>query len=403
MTRQRLKPGEWGKITNTVRSGTDVAKVRIRDRDGKLRLVEATGTSAEDARRNVQKKLTERVAPTGARAALSARSPMTDLAAYWLDEKRDAVEPQTLGTYTDTWERVCNPALGSLLVEEVTTGTVDAFLRTTAKTAPSRARVAQIVCSGIFSTAVRLDLIPHNPARETTRPKIRKKPVRAITVDEFAAVREKITDYCRHEELDTNGVVRPRPGPKPGVDLQDIMDLLIATGGRIGEVLAILRDDVDLSTDPATVAIRGTLIVPRIKGEKLRRQEYRKGDAPPLTVMLPQFAADTLRHRLSQPVPEESVGAVFITGTGNWVSPANVRRAWRAALGQEYDWVKPHSFRRTVATLVKQQYGVEGAQAQLGHANTRVTEAHYIERVTNVPDMTSVLNTFGPAVTQSIE
>lgn len=398
MSRQRLKPGEWGKITTTNRNGTDVAKVRVRDRDGVLRLVEATGTSAEDARLNVQKKLTDRVTPTGARAALSARSPMTDLAAYWLEEKEGTVEIQTLGLYTDTWDRVCRPALGSLQVGEVTTGTVDAFLRAIAKTAPSRARLAQIVCSGIFSTAVRLDLIPYNPARETTRPKIKKKPVRAITVEEFEIVRARIADYCRHEVVDTDGITRPRPGPKPGQDLQDIMDLLIATGGRISEVLALRREeDVDLSTKPATVAIQGTLIVPRTKGEKLRRQEYRKGDAPPLTVKLPQFAADSLRRRLSRPVPEESVGAVFVTGTGNWVSPANVRRAWRAALGEEYAWVKPHSFRRTVATLVKQQYGVEGAQAQLGHANTRVTEAHYIERVTHVPDMTSVLNTFGPA------
>ncbi len=185
MSRQRLKPGEWGKITTTNRNGTDVAKVRVRDRDGVLRLVEATGTSAEDARLNVQKKLTDRVTPTGARAALSARSPMTDLAAYWLEEKEGTVEIQTLGLYTDTWDRVCRPALGSLQVGEVTTGTVDAFLRTIAKKAPSRARLAQIVCSGIFSTAVRLDLIPYNPARETTRPKIKKKPVRAITVEEF--------------------------------------------------------------------------------------------------------------------------------------------------------------------------------------------------------------------------
>ncbi|MCZ4567243.1 hypothetical protein [Rhodococcus erythropolis] len=79
------------------------------------------------------------------------------------------------------------------------------------------------------------------------------------------------------------------------------------------------------------------------------------------------------------------------------MSTANVRRAWRAALGTEYAWVKPHSFRRTVAILVKRQYRVQGAQAQLGRANTRVTEAHYIERVTHVPDMTSGLDTFRTA------
>lgn len=402
MTRQRLRPGEWGKITTTTRNGTDVAKVRIRDRDGKLRLVEASGKSPEDARKNVQRKLANRANPSGDKE-LRSNSTVTDLAEYWLDDKADSVEPQTLHTYRDTWEKVCKAPLGDLLIEEVTTGTVDAFLRTSGKKAPSRARLAKIVCSGMFAVAVRLDLIPYNPARETTVPKIKKTPVRAITVDEFAAIRSRVTTYCRHEEALPDGSVRPRPGQKPGQDLQDIMDLLIATGARISEVLALRPEDVDLEADPVTVTVRGTLIVLRGKGEKLRRQEYRKGDAPPLTIVVPRFAADTLRRRMVRPRPDGSVRALFVTGTGNWVSPANVRRAWRAALGEEFEWVKPHAFRRTVATLVKQQYGVEGAQSQLGHANTRITEAHYIERVTTVPDMTSVLNTFGPAQRQSVE
>lgn len=402
MTRQRLRPGEWGKITTTVRNNRDVAKVRIRDRDGKLRLVEAAGKSPEDARRNLQRKLASRVTPTVGKE-LRRSSLIAELAEYWLEEKAGTVEPQTLATYRDTWDRVCKPALGSLRVEEITTGTVDAFLRSAAKTAPSKARLAQVVCSGMFSAAVRLDLLDYNPAREVIRPRIKKPPVRAITVEEFSIIREKVATYCRHEEVDDAGNTRPRPGPKPGQDLQDIMNLLIATGARISEVLALRRDDVNLEVQPATVTICGTLVVPRVKGEKLRRQDYRKGDAPPLTVAVPQFAAETLRRRLAMPMLDGSVPALFVTGTGNWVSPSNVRRAWRAALGEEFSWVKPHAFRRTVATLVKQQFGVEGAQSQLGHANTRITEAHYIERVTNVPDMTSVLNTFAAVPAQSVE
>ena len=88
--------------------------------------------------------------------------------------------------------------------------------------------------------------------------------------------------------------------------------------------------------------------------------------------------------------------AYAVTATGNWVSPANVRRSWRAARGDEFEWVKPHTLRKTVATLVKETYGVEAAQMQLGHANTRVTEAHYIQRVTVAPDMTSALDSFAP-------
>ncbi|GHP18881.1 hypothetical protein RN2511_036170 [Rhodococcus sp. NKCM2511] len=46
--------------------------------------------------------------------------------------------------------------------------------------------------------------------------------------------------YCRHETVDAEGVVRRKYGPKPGADLQDQMDLLMATGVRISELLALL-------------------------------------------------------------------------------------------------------------------------------------------------------------------
>ncbi|NKS69378.1 tyrosine-type recombinase/integrase [Rhodococcus hoagii] len=401
MARQRLRPGEWGKITTTTRDGKHVAKVRIRDLDGVLRLVEATGTSAEDARRNVQTKLTNRTPPTNTKE-LSRTSLVSQLAEYWLEEKSGDVAPSrsALHRHMEAGVRASHRQLAHRGSHHRPHRYISSGGRQEgAQPGPSRAHRVQRV----FSTAVRLDLMPYNPARETSRPKVKKTPVRAMTVEDFAAIRARISDYCRHEDVEPDGSVKRRPGPKPGQDLQDIMDLLIATGGRISEVLALQPEDCDVTGQPATVTICGTLVVPRVKGERLYRQEYRKGEAPPLTVALPDFAADTLRRRLALPRPDGSISALFVTGTGNWVSPANVRRAWRAALGEQFDWVKPHSFRRTVATLVKQQYGVEGAQSQLGHSSTRITEAHYIERVTTVPDMTSVLNTFGPSAAQSVE
>ena len=78
------------------------------------------------------------------------------------------------------------------------------------------------------------------------------------------------------------------------------------------------------------------------------------------------------------------------------VSPANIRRSWRSARGEAFEWVTPHSFRRIVATVVKERHGVGAAHSQLGHANSRVTETHYVQRVIAAPDLTDVLNTFAP-------
>jgi integrase len=39
----------------------------------------------------------------------------------------------------------------------------------------------------------------------------------------------------------------------------------------------------------------------------------------------------------------------------------------------------PHRLRHTRATLIRQQYGLEGAKAVLGHTDTKITEI-YAER-----------------------
>jgi integrase len=166
-------------------------------------------------------------------------------------------------------------------------------------------------------------------------------------------------------------------------------------------VLAIKYDDVDLRATPPQLTICGTLVTPRQRGETLYRQAHRKGGAPNVTVFLPKFAAAALRRRMNEPTVVNPYGAVFVTSTGNWLSPSNLRRSWRAALGPELSWVTPHSCRRTVATLVKRDYGIEAAQEQLGHGSTAITEAHYIERVSVARDVRSALITFDEAFEQS--
>jgi integrase len=53
---------------------------------------------------------------------------------------------------------------------------------------------------------------------------------------------------------------------------------------------------------------------------------------------------------------------------GGWMSLANMRRTLRAALPDDLAWVTPHSFRRTVASVVRDAHGPAAAQQQLSHA-----------------------------------
>ncbi len=57
--------------------------------------------------------------------------------------------------------------------------------------------------------------------------------------------------------------------------------------------------------------------------------------------------------------------------------------------------VTPHSFRKTVATLVDREHGSGDAASQLGHSGTAVTKRHYIEKAIEAPDLTDVLEQLG--------
>jgi integrase len=87
-------------------------------------------------------------------------------------------------------------------------------------------------------------------------------------------------------------------------------------------------------------------------------------------------------------------GPVFTNRDGSWVSVSNMRRSLRAALPADLSWVTPHSFRRTVATVVRDAHGPALAQQQLSHATLATTEAHYLQRNTRGPDIRDALERY---------
>ena len=141
--------------------------------------------------------------------------------------------------------------------------------------------------------------------------------------------------------------------------LPAFIELLAATGARPGEVLAIRWADVDLLGSPPTVTVNGTVVdAGRVAGKPLHRQEGRKGGAPPHTVSLPAFGVQVLADLYAATGPD---GPVLTNRDGGLVALTNIRSSLREALAnyEHLHWVTPHSFRRTVATVVRDGLGVE--------------------------------------------
>ena len=82
---------------------------------------------------------------------------------------------------------------------------------------------------------------------------------------------------------------------------------------------------------------------------------------------------------------------------GTWLSPNNVRRQWREARKNTgLEWVIPKTFRKTVATHVDAEAGRKAVSEQLGHADEKVTDTHYIEpKPRRAPDVSHILQTLG--------
>lgn len=76
------------------------------------------------------------------------------------------------------------------------------------------------------------------------------------------------------------------------------------------------------------------------------------------------------------------------------LSLSSISKQFRAALKPfpHLRWVTPHSFRRSVATVVRDGMGIDAAQGQLSHSQRATTELHYAQRRTTGPDARDVLD-----------
>lgn len=136
--------------------------------------------------------------------------------------------------------------------------------------------------------------------------------------------------------------------------MADVIDLMLATARRIGEVLAFRWVDIDGLWDERTI-VRVTGTVKKDPGAPACRKPRPKSDAGERGIVLPPFAVDVLRRSFSNQSADKPswYGAVFPTHNGTWHQVGNVERRWRQIRqDSKFEWVTPHVFRKTIETLV---------------------------------------------------
>jgi integrase len=261
---------------------------------------------------------------------ISPRTTVADLVALWVEQLR--AEQRLDRTTIDEYERVLHslviPSLGATIISDLTTGLIDELLVDLGAQSLNRQRKTKVVLGAMLESAVEVGAVPVNPVRGSLSISRPSPDRRSLTKVELENVRTAVRAWLN----------RQRSGPKSSGDIADIIEVMLGTGARIGEVLALRWADIDL--EARVVDINATIKTEPGAGT------YRKASARPRLVALPEEAALILkaRRRLS---PDNFLDAVFPTRNVTWQQVNNVERRWRQIRREAgLEWVTPDAFRR---------------------------------------------------------
>lgn len=207
--------------------------------------------------------------------------------------------------------------------------------------------------SAVFETAVKKEMIRKNPCKYVTKPRNDAKPPEYL--DELQSV--ELLE-CVHQNGDEQFEV--------------LIHLLLSTGMRIGEALALHWDDIDMNKN--CIYVRYTLS--RIAGRWQRSTP--KTEKSRRTIAIPERVTKMLKHHKEE--QHESVwysveGPVFSTSNGNYYWATDLNRTLQKCIsGSDLPHVHFHTLRHTHASLlINNGVAIKTISERLGHANTTMT------------------------------
>jgi integrase len=387
--RPPLPVGTHGNISAKQFGKTWRARCYVRDADGRRREVLRTGKSKSAAIWAVQEAIGER--PAFSSNAITSESTIVEVAEAWFEGVQREVDegqksPGTYRTYMSAWTNHIEPGIGALRCRECEVSTLENFLVELSrhKMASGQRKSVKTVMSGITGYATRMGALKANPTRDTSRivAQVRKQP-RALTTEEIV----RWLDYTQERER------KAALTSKPDVhDLYELTLMMLATGVRISEMLAVRIEDVDLEARTVNASHR----IRRVQGKGLERARRQGSKGEAVVLRLPNWAVTlVIRRKLAS----GGTGPLFPSAAGTWRDPSNTSRAFRLAReGAGLGWMTSHNFRKTVATLLDDA-GLTARQIadQMTHRKVSMTQDRYLARGVVGERAAQVLEALDPA------
>lgn len=389
MGRAPLEIGKPGNITiRELKPKVFQARCRFRDLDGATRLVAAQGKSRTGAQNALLTKLANRPGGGTGIEELKPHHRFADAATLWLTQIQQTQRGTTHQAYRQWLIARVLPDIGEMRLRELRTGYLDAYftrLRIRGY-APNTLRMIRKVIRGPMALAVQHEAIPANPISGITTIKGQPRQARALTPEERRRLRTWLAgssdDLAEREAQET---ARRR-------DMPDVVQTMLGTGLRVGELMGIRWSDLNLDGTPMIVGGEPVLVptvtvlgnVTRVRGRGLVFHEGKTASAK-RTVPLPPFVAQALRgrrERLAELADDAPVFCVMTRGGPTWRDPGKVT-AWvreiRMWVGLE--WMTTHVWRKTAATMLDEAgLSARDIANQMGHAQISMTQNVYLGR-----------------------
>lgn len=213
--------------------------------------------------------------------------------------------------------------------------------------------------SAIFTAAVKKEIMRRNPCKLATPPKVDTAPAAYLNEEQC---RELLDILSKQDDF----------------QFEVIINLLIASGMRAGELSALYWEDINLET--GMMFIRHTLV--RVDGVYIRQEP--KTDDSTRRIVLPEYIVDLLKkHKTEQAKQRLKSGGtwkdaelVFTNKSGGFYLGGNINQKLKRVIkGTDLPQdLHLHSLRHTHASLlINSDVAARVIADRLGHSTTKTT------------------------------
>jgi integrase len=367
---RRDESGKWKTVQYARKTDRWRARCRFRGFDGQLGEVSRIGKTRREAIAAVEAALDHERKSLGD-VEWTPTTKLIRAGELWLTEigrSDSGLSERTVTDYGRTFHRYID-AQGSTLRGLTLTQANDPqrlrrFLQAVAdRHGTGAAKITRSVLSGILSMAVDNGTLSTNAMRQVRAVKAQNVKETERDTDRAFTREERDGVIAHADALAETPAGRPQTARK-WQTTADLIAFMAGTGVRIAEARALRWEDVDLGA--RTVEVQGT------KSKSAHRR-----------LSMPVWLVQRMEARAER---VGSTGYVFASphladSERQW-DQSNCSKSLAAVLdGAGFPWATPHTFRRTVASLLHEAgWPLVRIADQLGHSDPAMTAREYLGR-----------------------